>query len=69
MYIGAIKEIQNRIPEKCLLLSLGSTSNAVASAVNLTKKLEESSPGLPAVNQPKSIGGRRLMKVNYYLVS
>lgn len=56
---GAVKEIQIRIPEIVQLYCLGSTANVVHSAVNLDKKLEESSSGLPETNHSKSMTGNK----------
>ena len=55
---GAVREIQIRVPEIVQLYCLGSTSNVVHSAVNLDKKLEESSSGLPETNHSKSMAGK-----------
>ena len=54
---GAVKEIQTRIPEGVELYCLESTATVVRAAVNLDKKLEDSSPGMPAVNHSKSMAG------------
>lgn len=54
---GAVREIQTRIPEIVELYCLGSTATVVRSAVNLDKKLEESSSGMPNTNHSKSMAG------------
>lgn len=54
---GAVKEIQIRIPEIVELYCLGSSSNVVHSAINLDKKREERSSGLPETNHSKSMAG------------
>ena len=60
---GAMKEIQIRIPEIVELYCLGSSSNVVHSAVNLDKKREESSSGLPETNHSKSMSGNYMYTV------
>jgi len=56
---GALKEIQTRIPDIVRLYALGSTPSALVSAVNLDKKLEESSPGRPEISHSKSFSGTK----------
>jgi len=64
---GAIKEIQIRVPEIVQLYCLGNTSNVVHSAVNLDKKLEESSTGRPETNHSKSMAGNKtIMSSSHY---
>lgn len=57
-FSGAIKEIQTRIPDIVQLYSLGSGPSTVGSAVNLDKRIEDSSPGKPMTSHPKSLAGR-----------
>ena len=59
MLAGALKEIQTRIPDLVRLYTLGSTPSALVSAVNLDKKLEESSPGRPEISHSKSFSGTK----------
>lgn len=57
--IGALKEIQTRIPAIVRLYSLGNSPTAMVSAVNLDKALEESSPGRPVLSHSKSFAGKK----------
>lgn len=59
-FSGALKEIQTRIPDIVQIYSLGGTSSALVSAVNLDAKLKESSPAIPVVSHSKSIADKLL---------
>ena len=61
---GALKEIQTRIPDIVQIYSLGGTSSALVSAVNLDAKLKESSPAIPVVSHSKSIAGKLRTRQN-----
>ena len=67
MLAGALKEIQTRIPDLVRLYTLGSTPAALVSAVNLDKKLEESSPGRPEISHSKSFSGTK--KRSFFIIS
>lgn len=64
---GAVKEIQIRIPEIVELYCLGSSSNVVHSAINLDKKRDEMSSGLPETNHAKSMAGNYTVCSREYL--
>ena len=66
MLAGALKEIQTRIPDLVRLYTLGSTPSALVSAVNLDKKLEESSPGRPEISHSKSFSGTKKVLFYYF---
>lgn len=53
-FSGAIKEIQTQIPDIIQLYSVGSSSSTVASAIDLQKSLEGSSPERPVCTHYKS---------------
>lgn len=56
-FLGAMKEIQTKIPEVVELYSVGVKSTFMASVVHLNQKIEASSPVMSAVNHPKCFAG------------